>query len=181
MKFIEMLQPSKGSLGFIVQQGFSESSQSYYLEAYLERMTQRLQRDYLGTVIKGGVEGFQLQPVEEQEKILAPFVELVGSVLQSGQMSPPILAKLAGQGYLSKGMLFLFRLLAPTGLVHAYWNRQLKQNNAFHWRSEKPYAAPKDDRFIKTPSGKRIFLRSSHQQKAGRILVMEHGQGQRAT
>jgi multimeric flavodoxin WrbA len=139
MAFIEMLQPSKGSLGFIVQQGFPESSQSYFLEAYFENLTQRLQRDYLGTAIKGGVEGFQLQPAKEQAKILAPFVELVGSVLENGHMSAPILAKLADKGYLSKGMLFMFRLLAPTGLINSTWDRQLKQNNAFDQRFDKPY------------------------------------------
>ncbi|MBA3072015.1 MAG: hypothetical protein FP831_00265 [Anaerolineae bacterium] len=139
MAFIEMLHPSKGSLGFIIQQGFPESSQSYFLEAYLERMTQHLQRDYMGTAIKGGVEGLQLQPVKEQEKILAPFVELIGSVLEWGQMSEQILAKLTGKGYLSKGMLFMFRLLTPTGLINSYWDRQLKQNNAFHQCFDRPY------------------------------------------
>lgn len=141
MAFLEMLQPSKGSLGFIAQQGFPESSQSYFLEAYFENLTRRLQRDYIGTAIKGGVEGFQLQPAKEQEKIIAPFVELVGSIFENGEMSAQILAKLADSAYLSKGMLFLFKLLAPTGLINAYWDRQLKQNNAFNQRFDKPYAA----------------------------------------
>ena len=139
MAFFEMLQPSKGSLGFIVQQGFPESSQSYFLEAYFENLTRCLQRDYMGTAIKGSVEGFQQRSAKEQEAIFAPFVELVGSVLVSGQMSAPILAKLAGKPYLSNGMLVMFRLLAPTGLINAYWDRQLKQNNAFHQRFDKPY------------------------------------------
>lgn len=141
MAFLEMLQPSKGSLGFIVQQGFPESSQSYYLEAYFENLTQRLQRDYMGTAIKGGVEFMQLRPAKEQEKILEPFVELVGSVLGSGRMSAPILAKLADQAYLSKGMLFVFRLLSPTGLINSNWDKQLKQNNAFDQRSDRPFYA----------------------------------------
>jgi hypothetical protein len=140
MAFLEMLQPSSGSLGFIVQQGFPESSQSYFLEAYFENLTRRLQRDYIGTAIKGEIEGFQLQPAKEQEKILAPFVELIGSILESGQMSAPILAKLADSEYLSKGTLFLFKLLAPTGLIQFYWDRQLKQNNAFQQRSDRPFA-----------------------------------------
>lgn len=139
MAFLEMLQPSPGSLGFIVQQGFPESSQSHFLEAYFENLTCRLQRDYIGTAIKGGIEGFQLQPAKNQEKILAPFVELIGSVIESGQMSTQILVKLAAPVYLSKGTLFLFRLLAPTGLIQFYWNSQLKQNNAFHQRFDKPY------------------------------------------
>ncbi|MDX9954290.1 MAG: hypothetical protein RBT75_09350 [Anaerolineae bacterium] len=132
------LKPN-ASGGFIVQQGFPESSQSYFLEAYFERLTQRLQRDYIGTAIKGGIEGFQLQPAKGQEKILAPFVELVGSVLESGQMAAPILAQLADPDYLSKKMLFLFRLLAPTGLTNLYWDKQLKQNNAFKQRFDRPY------------------------------------------
>lgn len=139
MAFLEMLHPSPGSLGFIVQQGFPESSQSHFLEATFERLTQRLQRDYIGTAIKGGIEGFQLRPAKEQAKILAPFVELVGSVLESGQMSAPLLAQLADPEYLSKRMLFLFRLLAPTGLTNFYWDRQLKQNNAFKQRFDRPF------------------------------------------
>jgi len=141
MAFIEMLQPSKGSLGFIVQQGFPESSQSSFLEAYFESLTQRLQRDYMGTAIKGGIEGLQLHPAKKQAAILAPFVELVGSVLESGQMAAPILAKLADPDYLSKRTLFLFRLLAPIGLINAYWDRQLKQNNAFDRRFDRPFYA----------------------------------------
>ncbi len=153
MAFLEMLQPSKGSLGFIIQQGFPESSQSHFLEAYFESLTRRLQRDYLGTAIKGGVEGIQLQPTKEQERILTPFVELVGSVLESGHMSAPLLAKLAAPDHLSKWILFLFKLLAPTGLIHFYWDRQLKQNNAFLQRSDRPYAAPKDGRWLRSSSG----------------------------
>ena len=139
MAFMELLKPSKGSLGFIVQQGFPESSQSYFLEAYFESLTKRLQRDYLGTAIKGGVEGFQLQPAKEQEKMLEPFVELIGSVFEKGHISAPILAKLADKGYLSKGMLLMFRLLAPTGLIYTYWDRQLKQNKAFDKSFDRPY------------------------------------------
>jgi hypothetical protein len=152
MAFLEMLQPSSGSLGFIVQQGFPESSQSHFLEAYFENLTRRLQRDYIGTAIKGGVEGFQLQPAKEQEKILAPFAALVGSVLEKGQMSAHILAKLAGPDYLSKGTLFLFRLLALTGLIQAYWDRQLKQNKAFNQRFDKPYAVVNDSRLLRISS-----------------------------
>lgn len=150
MEFIEMLQPSKGSLGFIVQQGFPESSQSFYLEAYLERLTQRLLRDYMGTAIKGGVEGLQLQPEKEQAKILAQFVELVGSVFENGRMSTQSLATLAGKDYMSKGTLFLFKLLAPTGLIQFYWDRQLKQNNAFYKRFDKPYKNTVDIAYLET-------------------------------
>lgn len=139
MAFLEMLQPSKGSLGFVIQQGFPESSQSYFLEAYFERLIKRLRRDYIGTAIKGGVEGIQLQPEKEQNKLLTSFVDLIGSVFENGQMSTQTLAALAGEGYLSKGMLILFKLLAPTGLINNFWDKQLKHNNAFPQRFDKPY------------------------------------------
>jgi hypothetical protein len=35
----------------------------------------------------------------------------------------------------------MFRLLAPTGLIHSYWDKQLKQNNAFQQRFDRPYDA----------------------------------------
>lgn len=140
MAFIEMLQPSKGSLGFIVQQGFPESSQSNYLEAYFENLTKRLQRNYLGTAIKGSGEGLHLQSQKELGKTLAPIVGLIGSVFDHGCMSAQIIEKMAGKGYLSKSMLFLFKLLAPTGLIQSYWDMQLKENNAFHQRNDRPYA-----------------------------------------
>lgn len=146
MAFLEMLKPSTGSLGFIVQQGFPESSQSYFLEAYFEILTRRLQRDYIGTALKGSSEGLKYQPANKQEKILAPFVDLIGSVFQSGHMAEQVLTKLAGQAYLPKGMLLLFRLLAPTGLINSDWDSLLKQNSAFSQRFDRPYAAPEGAR-----------------------------------
>ena len=107
----------------------------------------------MGTAIKGGVEGFELRPEKQQESILAPFVGLIGSVLESGSMSAPILGKLADREYLSKGMLFMFRLLAPTGLIQFYWDMQLKQNNAFHLRFDKPYDNSSDARSLSPSPG----------------------------
>ena len=139
MAFIEMLKPSNGSMGFIVQQGFPESSQSYYLEAYFERLSQRLQRKYIGTAIKGSGEGLHLQPQKEQAKILAPFIELIKSVFDDGHMSEQSLTKLAGITYLSKSMLILFKLLVFTGLINADWDQQLKHNNAYKQRNDRPF------------------------------------------
>lgn len=139
MAFIEMLQPSIGSLGFIIQQGFPESSQSYYLEAYFERLTKRLQRNYMGTAIKGSGEGLHLQPAKGQAKILAPFLELINSIFDDGYMSEQSIAKLAGIVYLSKSLIVLLKLLVLTGIIQSDWDPQLKKNNAFHLRNDRPY------------------------------------------
>lgn len=50
MKFIEGLDPSSGSLGFIVQSGFPSSSQSQYIRTYLGLLSDRLGRSYTGTL-----------------------------------------------------------------------------------------------------------------------------------
>ena len=55
------IQPGK-KIGFIVQSGFPEAVHSIYVERYLKKLTQRLKGEYLGTVIKGGVEGIQIMP-----------------------------------------------------------------------------------------------------------------------
>ena len=68
MKFIEKLQSSKGSISFFVQSGFPESSQSHYLEAYFAQLSLRLGRTYLGTAIKGGVEGLQIGRISHRKK-----------------------------------------------------------------------------------------------------------------
>ena len=60
--FIESLEPLCGregnpDIGFIVQSGFPEAIHSRYIERYLEKLAIRLGCRYIGTVIKGGVEG----------------------------------------------------------------------------------------------------------------------------
>ncbi len=67
MEFIEGLGESKGTITFFIQSGFPESGHSHYLEAYFELLSLRLQRVYLGTIIKGGMEGLQARPTEAQK------------------------------------------------------------------------------------------------------------------
>lgn len=93
----------------------------------------------MGTAIKGSGEGLHLQPQKARAKILAPFVELIKSIFDDGYMSEQSLEKLAGSAYLSKSMLFLFKLLAPTGVIQIYWDQQLKQNNAYKHRNDRPF------------------------------------------
>lgn len=69
--FMEKLPASKGSISFFVQSGFPESSQSHYLEAYFEQLALRLGRTYLGTAIKGQVEGLQMRPAKAQDSMMS--------------------------------------------------------------------------------------------------------------
>jgi len=139
MGFIEKLQASEGSISFFVQSGFPESSQSYYLEAYFEQLALRLRRTYVGTAIKGGVEGLQMRPAKSQEKIIEPIVKTIENLVFEGYFEPESITKLARPTRLGKGMEVLFKILVRIGLINLFWNQQLKQNKAYEKRFDRPY------------------------------------------
>jgi len=77
MEFIETLKPSMGSISFFIQSGFPKSSQSYFLEAYFEQLSMRLNRSYGGTAIKGAMKGLQMRPDKRQTKMIQPLVDAI--------------------------------------------------------------------------------------------------------
>jgi len=135
MDFIEGLPKSRGSITFFVQSGFPESSQSYYLEAYFEQLTKRLGRTYLGTVIKGGVEGLRVRPAPSKQQMIKPMVEIIADLLnrgevhkeQCGKLGEPVRLGMAGKTFLK------------TGVINFYWDQQLKANKAYHLKNRRPY------------------------------------------
>ncbi len=139
MAFIEKLQASKGSMSFFVQSGFPESSQSHYLEAYFEQLALRLRRTYLGTAIKGGVEGLRMRPIKAQEKIIESMVKAIVSLVSEGNFNRTNISQLAKPVRLGKVATILFSLLARTGLINYFWDQQLKENNAYEKRFARPY------------------------------------------
>lgn len=139
MEFIEKLQPSKGSISFFIQSGFPESSQSHYLEAYFEQLAFRLGRTYVGTAIKGGVEGFQMRPAKAQEKIIEPMVKTIADIVLEGKFNPTNISQLSMPIRFGKAMGILLKLLSKAGLINFFWNQQLKENNAYEKRFDAPY------------------------------------------
>lgn len=139
MDFIERLEPSRGSISFFIQSGFPESSQSHYLEAYFEQLSIRLGRTYLGTAIKGGVEGLQIKSDKSQEKFIEPIVKAILNLIYQGSFNQDDISQLAIPIQLGKGVEFIFNILAKMGLVHSMWNKPLKENNAFEKRFDRPY------------------------------------------
>ena len=63
-------------LGFVVQSGFSESYHSEFIQSYLAKLSRRLGVEYIGTAIKGGVEGIKVQPKWMTKKYLSLFYDL---------------------------------------------------------------------------------------------------------
>lgn len=140
MGFIEKLSPSEGTMSFFVQSGFPESSQSYYLEAYLEQLALTLGRAYLGTAIKGGFEGLQMRPSNGQEAMVRPLVNLIRHLIDSGNFDSGQISSLARPVKLNKGTQILFRLLTKIGLPNnLIWDPILKENKAYGQSFDQPY------------------------------------------
>jgi multimeric flavodoxin WrbA len=139
MKFIESLKASQGSISFFVQSGFPESSQSHYLRAYFEQLALRLRRTYIGTAIKGGVEGLQQRPTIGQEKMIKPMVDTIVNLVDGGAFNPINIQQLAKPIRLRKGTVILYKIFNKMGLINYFWDRQLRENNAYDKRFDCPY------------------------------------------
>lgn len=162
--FIESLEPhcNKGinhKIGFTVQSGFPELIHSQYVERYLEKLAVRLGCTYMGTIIKGGVEGIRIPALQDKKflKLFCKFVistnfagvgkllnlkqlcesfyELGRNFGETGELNKEILQKLTNPERLTKFGFWAFRLVAQ----NLYWNLMLKKNNAFEKRFDKPY------------------------------------------
>jgi multimeric flavodoxin WrbA len=144
MKFFEEVYSSGvlngKQLGFIVQSGFPEAIHSVTLEKYLQKLAKRLNAEYLGTVIKGGVEGIQIMPPSMTKKLYANFRLLGEYFAKTGQFEPTIKETLMTPYKLSPSKVKIYKVGAKTGLTNFYWNSKLKEHNAMDKRDAKPYA-----------------------------------------
>jgi len=129
----------KKKIGFIVQSGFPEAVHSVAVEHYLEKLAKRLQCEYLGTVIKGGVEGIQIMPPFMMRKLFLQFNKLGEYFARNSAFSPQIMDKLRKPYKMSPRKIAIFKLLIKLGLTNFYWNNNLKKNGAFEKRFDKPY------------------------------------------
>jgi len=142
--FIETLEPLCGrdnnpSLGFIIQSGFPEPENSRYLQRYVEKLTKRLGCSYTGTVIRGGVEGIQVQPPWMTKKLFRYLVDLGREYANTGSFDAKTLHKLAPRDRMSFGKILVFRFFSILGMTNFYWNMMLKKHNAYENRFAHPY------------------------------------------
>lgn len=139
MEFIETLEPSKGSISFFIQSGFPESSQSYFLEAYFEQLSMRLNRTYGGTAIKGAMEGLQMRPEKGQEKMIQPLVDAIDYLETHHVFHEKHLKKLSMPIRFNILIRFLFWMIGRKMLDY-YWNSRLKSNDALEKALNRPYS-----------------------------------------
>jgi multimeric flavodoxin WrbA len=145
MAFIETLEKYKGrpnnpAMGFLVQSGFMESAHSRHVEQYLQKLCSRLGCVYLGTIVKGGVEGIQGQP-ESMTKGLFAQIQEIGRVFSlTGKFDMNLLRQLAKPEQFPTILGPLMKLIARTHLLDFWWDMQLKKNSAFERRYARPYS-----------------------------------------
>ncbi len=139
MGFFEKLSASQGTLSFFVQSGFPESSQSFYLEAYLEQFASKLGRIYLGTAIKGGMEGLRMRSPKAQEIMIQPIASAIENLVHDGRFNPGDMCQLAKPIRFGKGIQILFNLFGKKMMNSSFWDPQLKANAAFEKRFDRPY------------------------------------------
>ena len=142
MKFFELLKPVNNKdvhMAFLVQSGFPETSQSYYLRPYLELITKRLGVSFDGTIIKGGVEGLQMKPEKSNKKFFEQMEQVGKTYAAKGIMDLRLKKEYEKTEYLSKGTQLLYSILSLTGLTNFYWDYNLKKNGAYEERFARPY------------------------------------------
>jgi hypothetical protein len=139
LESLENIDSNGKSIGFIVQSGFPEAYHSTFIEKYLQKISKKMKWDYLGTVIKGGVEGIQIMPPYMTKKLFSNFEQLGSTFAQTGKFDPIITTKLRNPYRLNFMRRLVMRLMMGLGLANFYWNMKLKENNAFDKRFAQPY------------------------------------------
>lgn len=140
--FIEQLEriDSKGkTVGFIVQSGFPEAYHSIFIERYIQKLAKRMAWNYLGTVIKGGVEGIQIMPPNMTKKLYTHFEKLGSHFAETGKFDPLIVKKLRFPYRMNQARILFMRFMMLFGLENFYWNMKLKEHNAYDKRFARPY------------------------------------------
>ena len=164
-EFIESLEPLRGrpenpTIGFIVQSGFPESTHSRYVERYLEKLAARLGCRFVGAVVKGGVEGIRVPPMQkgwigktivavgkatntggvghlfDVERLRRTLVDLGRIYGETGGFDRDLVAMLA---HLEKVSLLGF-WVTQIAMRLLYWDPMLRANGAYANRYARPYA-----------------------------------------
>lgn len=144
MKLIESMEPTSDAgktMGFIVQSGFMESSQSKYLERYLSALSKNLNYTYLGTVIRGGSAGTYMMPEKMNKKLFEQLRVLGECFERNGTFNIETVKEMGKPFKLSKSKSVLLQFFSKIGFGDAmFWNMMLKQNNAKDKRFDRPFS-----------------------------------------
>lgn len=143
-EFLEHLAPLKGKLGgvkmlFLIQSGFPEANHSRYAERYMKHLSSIMGAGYIGTVVKGGVEGIGKRPESFDRKNLEGIREIGTYFGRHGSLDEAMLARYAGPEHLSLIGKLMFMVVAKLINNPMYWNRMMKENGVYNERFACPY------------------------------------------
>ncbi|MFC2090976.1 NAD(P)H-dependent oxidoreductase [Bacteroidota bacterium] len=143
-EFIDQLEPYSRAerapdMGFVVQSGFPEPAHSRPIEKYVQRLAEKLGARYIGTVVKGGVEGIQIMPGWMTRKLYKRFNKLGRHYGLHGEFNQVIIKKLTPYERFSKLRIWVFNRMRKTRLANFYWDNQLKANGVFDHRFAHPF------------------------------------------
>lgn len=141
--FIEHLEPlcknkNNPKIAFLVQSGFIEASHSRFVEIYLEKLAKLLNSQYLGTIVKGGVEGIGKRPEIFDKKTTNGIYEIGKYFGENYKFDENMLKNYAKPEKLSFMRRGIFRILTKI-LLQPYWNSLMKKNGALKECFDKPY------------------------------------------
>jgi len=150
LDFLLALPPATGNqtLGFIIQSGYPESSESEIICRYLNRLGERLGYTVSGSIAKGECAGLAIVP-ERFKKLLDEFSAFGALFEQTRQFDRQLVEKFAKPVRLSKPLMWLLNALTPLSDVLG-WNRIMKSNQAYEKRLDTPYLGPAQ---VKTMNG----------------------------
>jgi len=144
MRFFEKLYENKDRLAgteylFVIHSGFPEAKHCYGLRDYLLRFADKVDGQVYDVIIYGGSEGTRLAPEKSQKKKRSAF-NSIGMAYAKGQnIESADRDRLMKPIQLTKPTQLMFKLISKTNLLNIYWDNNLKKNNAFDNRFDKPY------------------------------------------
>lgn len=139
LDFLYALPRSQGnqSIGFIIQSGYPESSESEIICRYLKRLGERLGYNVLGAIAKGECAGLAIMP-KRFKRLQNDFSEFGYLFEHTGEFDKLFIDKFAKPIRLSKFQTRMLNALAPISNSLG-WNRFLKANKAYERRFDMPY------------------------------------------
>ncbi len=129
-------------VGVVIQSGFIESIHSEGLSAYFHELARQLKWDFLGVVIKGGIEGMQVRPNSMTRNVKSKFYDLGLHLGKTYQFDKSIQKALAQPKKLSFIQRFGVKMAGYTGIINFYWNMLLKKNGAKKHKYDQPLIKP---------------------------------------
>lgn len=143
-RFVELLAPHVGAGGnpallFLVQSGFPEALHSRPVERYLEKLSRRLGAPYLGTIVKGGVEGIRSQPAWMSRRLLRRLEALGRGLAREGRLDPALVARVATLERFGTGLAGRLLLAVTCRVADRWWAASLARSGARGRVADAPY------------------------------------------